>query len=88
VPADEPGRDAVQPRPGAGLLWVVAAASAERHQERLTDEIIGCIPAQPPGDVALDRRRVPVEHHAKTLRNPPRLRDQPAVIRLAPLSAG
>jgi hypothetical protein len=31
----------------------------------------------------VDRRRVPVEHHAKTVRNLPGLRDQPAVIRLA-----
>ena len=78
----------LQPRPGAGLIRVVAVTPAERHQERLADKIIGCIPAQAPGDVAVNRRRVPVEHHAKSLRNPPRLCDQPAVIRLAPLTPG
>jgi len=49
TPADEPGRDAIEPGPGAGLILVIAAALAERHQEGLRYKIIGGIPAQPPG---------------------------------------
>ena len=85
APADEPGRDAVQPRPGAGLIRVVTAALAERHQEGLRHQVVGRVPAQPPRDVAVDRRRMPVEHDAETLGSAARLGDQPGIVRLAPL---
>jgi hypothetical protein len=82
------GRDAMRPRPGTGLLRVVAATLAERHQERLADQSIGCSSAQPSGNVAVDRRRVPVEHQAKPFREPAGLRDQPAVIWQASRTVG
>jgi hypothetical protein len=70
------GTDAIQPRPGTGLAQVITSALAERHQERLRDQVVGRIPAPPPRSITMDHRRVPVKHRAEPLRKTVRLRDQ------------
>jgi hypothetical protein len=59
--ADEVGGDAVEPRPGVRIRRVVAGAFAERDQERFRHQVVGDLGAEPPGEVALDMRRVAVE---------------------------
>ena len=48
VPPDEPGSDAIQPRPRVAAREVITAPPAEGDQEGLRDQVIGGVGAQPP----------------------------------------
>jgi hypothetical protein len=79
VTGDEVARDAVQPRGGVGLPELVAGAAVEGDQERLGRHVVGQARAQPPRDVAVDRRVVAVEYLLEALGVAQRALDQDSV---------
>jgi hypothetical protein len=67
VPADQLGRDAVQPGPDTGPRAVVTGPDPEGRQKGLGGDVVGRVPAGAPGDVLVDGGRVPVEQHGEAL---------------------
>jgi hypothetical protein len=65
VAAQQVGEDAEQPRPRARRGDVVPVPPGECHQERLGDQVLGQIPADPAGAVVVQGRAVPVEQLAE-----------------------
>jgi hypothetical protein len=55
VLGDELGGDAEQPRPYAAPRGVEAAPSAQGDDEGVSGDVVGHVPAQPSGDVAVGR---------------------------------
>ena len=68
VAAEQVGRDPVQPRQRVRAGRVVAGPLPEGQQERLRDDVVGRVRAQPPHHVTLDPRLVPLEQHLELLR--------------------
>src|SRR5215470_7663011 len=86
VPADEAGRDPIQPRPRVGLGGVVTVPPPEGHQEGLGEEVIGGVWPKTPRDVTVDSPRVPVEQPRETRRRGHRPADQLGIVTNTPAS--
>jgi hypothetical protein len=46
---------------------VITVPAAERDRERLGDQIVTGVPAEPPGNVAVQRGRMPVKQQREAL---------------------
>jgi hypothetical protein len=88
VLAQQVPSDPVQPGAGAGMLGAILAAPPERQRERLGGKIIGQVGADPPPQVAQDRRVVAVEQLREAGRLDQRGGDQLGVVRRGSSGSG
>jgi hypothetical protein len=75
--------DPVQPGGGIGMLGAVLVAPPKRQRERLGGKVVGQLVADPPPQVAQDRRVVPVEQLREASGLDQRRDDQLGVVRRA-----
>ncbi len=73
--------DPVQPGGGIGMLGAVLVAPPKRQRERLGGKVVGQLVADPPPQVAQDRRVVPVEQLREASGLDQRRDDQLGVVR-------
>jgi hypothetical protein len=59
--------NAEQPGPHPGTGRVETGPYPKRRQKRLGGDVVGRVPAEPSGDVLVDRRGVTVEERRETL---------------------
>src|ERR1019366_8320345 len=72
----------VQPRPGVWAAEVIAPPPLEGGEERLANHIVGGAVPQPPGDIPVDVRGVPVIQAGERLGLMPGLLAQRGIIRV------
>jgi hypothetical protein len=88
VLAQQVPSDPVQPGGGAGMLGAILAAPPERQGERLAGDVVGQVGADPPPQVAQDRRVVAVEQLREAGRLDQRGGDQLGVVRRGSSGSG
>jgi hypothetical protein len=81
VLAQQVAGDPVQPGGSVGILAAIPVAAPERQRERLGGQVVGQLVADPPPQVAQDRRVVAVEQLAEAGRLQQRRGDQLGVVR-------
>jgi hypothetical protein len=81
VLAQQVPRDPVQPGGSIGMLGAILVAPTERQGEGLGGEVVGQLVADPPPQVAQDRRVVAVEQLGEAGRLDQRRGDQLGVVR-------
>jgi hypothetical protein len=80
VVKEEVRRDAEEPRPHRGLLWVVASAGAEGNSEGLAGEVIRVGGTDASREIAVDTDDVSLEHHRESRRDRNRGQDVFSVV--------